>query len=263
MIGTGDLGAAIATGWLRSGAVAAGDLILLNRSGDWAGAADWPAVAVTTDLVRVERACDTVLLALPPAAMATFRAALPDRLVLSVMAGISLAHLSDASGGARVIRAMSSPAAAAGMAYSPFCPGPSATGADIATAERLLGALGLTDRVGAEDLLDVFTAMTGPVPGFVALFAASMADYATAQGVPEAIAHRAIRQLFAAAGDSLSGSDAPPRAAVDAMIAYAGTTAAGIEAMEAAGLGDVVATGLEAARRKARHMGQDASGGIE
>ncbi len=98
--------------------------------------------------------------------------------------------------------------------------------------------------------------MTGPVPGFVAMFADAMAQYAIAQGVEPRVAERAVRQLFLAGGHLLSESDASASAHVQAMIDYAGTTAAGLLAMRAAGIVEAIAVGLEAARLKTLAIGK-------
>ncbi|MFZ1340469.1 MAG: hypothetical protein WAS26_15625 [Paracoccaceae bacterium] len=78
---------------------------------------------------------------------------------------------------------MSSPAAALGLAYSPWVASDAVTEADRLLLHALLDPCGASDEVADEGHLDIFTAMTGPVPGFVAYFAASMIDYATAQGI--------------------------------------------------------------------------------
>lgn len=253
--GTGMLGAAIATGLLESGALREDQLWLANRSGSRAGWEARRGVTVTADVAALVAACDTVVLSLPPALYAGMDIAAAGKLVISVMAGVPVTRLAAQSGGARIIRAMSSPAAAERMAYSPFLPGPGATREDAAQAAALFGAVGLSDEVDDEDLIDVFTAITGPVPGFVALFAESMAAYARAKGAPAGVADRAVRQLFRAASEMMAEGPTPAVRVQD-MVDYAGTTAAGLTRMQEGPLLREVAAGLEAARRKAREMGK-------
>uniref|UniRef100_A0A2A3JZC1 Pyrroline-5-carboxylate reductase dimerisation domain-containing protein n=1 Tax=Alloyangia mangrovi TaxID=1779329 RepID=A0A2A3JZC1_9RHOB len=116
----------------------------------------------------------------------------------------------------------------------------------------LLGACGSTAEVPNEAQVEVFTALTGPVPGFVAQFAATMIDYAERRGVAPEVAHMAMRQLFLASGQMLAGDALAPDGHVQEMIDYAGTTAAGLLAMQAAGLQDVVDAGLDAAVARTR-----------
>ncbi len=57
----------------------------------------------------------------------------------------------------------------------------------------IFDACGRTDEVEQEAHIECFTAMTGPVPGFVAFYAKAMVDYATAQGIAPEIADRAVK----------------------------------------------------------------------
>ena len=141
------------------------------------------------------------------------------------------------------------------LAYSPWCANEAVTDQDRTLVRALFGACGQTDEVAGEDQIDCFTALTGPVPGFVAFYAESMVRYATSKGVDRDVADRAMRQLFHASGVALANTDASPAQHVREMIEYAGTTAAGLEAMQSNGLADRIAEGLEAAFEKARSLG--------
>ena len=128
------------------------------------------------------------------------------------------------------------------------------TDKDRNCVQGLFGAFGLTDELPNEDQIDHFTAMTGPVPGFVAYYADCMVKYAVKHGVDPTIADRAIRQLFHASGIVLAESIETPGEHVRDMIAYAGTTAAGIEAMKSSPLESLIENGLKAAYKKAQHI---------
>ena len=119
----------------------------------------------------------------------------------------------------------------------------------------LFAACGLTDEISDEAQIDTFTALTGPVPGFVAYFADCMIAYATKRGIEPAIADRAIRQLFRASGTVLAGEGASPGEHVREMIDYAGTTAAGLVAMRGSPIAASIEDGLDAATTKARELG--------
>ncbi len=74
------------------------------------------------------------------------------------------------------------------------------------------------------------------------------------RGIDPAIADLAMRQLFHASGVVLADSQASPSERVREMIDYAGTTAAGLEAMKASTLAASVEQGLDAAYRKAQNI---------
>ncbi|OWU85269.1 pyrroline-5-carboxylate reductase [Oceanicola sp. 22II-s10i] len=248
--GSGMLGHAIATGWLSSGAVSPDRLWISNRSGSRAGFEDWPDVTVTADSQALADACDVILLSVPPALAGGIGISAPDRLVASVMAGVTLDRIAALTGTTRVVRAMSSPAAALRLAYSPFAAS-GATEDDRTMIRHLLSAIGTTDEVPDEAQIDLFTAMTGPVPGFVAFFAACMQGYATDRGVAPEVAERAVRQLFLSAGQMMADGPAPDTH-VRQMIDYAGTTAAGLLAMQETDIAEAIAKGLDAAVARTR-----------
>ena len=101
------------------------------------------------------------------------------------MAGVFIERIRQETGALRVVRAMSSSAADIGLAYSPWCASGAVSEQDRDWVRGLFGACGLTDEVPSGDQIDLFTSLTGPVPGFVAYYANCMIDYAgtTAAGL--------------------------------------------------------------------------------
>lgn len=252
ILGSGMLGRAIAQGLLRGGMPAA-KLWLANRSGTPVPLEGGAGVTFTADPQIMARACDAVLLCLPPAAMAGLRIDLSDRLVLSVVAGLSLERMVAQTGAQRVIRAMSNPAAAQGLAYTPWIAGAGATAQDRALAAGLFDAIGAQDELTREAHIDDFTALTGPVPGFVACFAESMIRHAVSRGIPEPVATRAIRQLFHASGEMLAEGKTPATH-VREMVEYGGTTAAGILRLRGSAFDAALSAALTAATERARSL---------
>lgn len=253
--GNGALGSAIGTALLDA-ALAEGPLWIASRSGT-AGPLEGRNVRVTTVPAELAAACDVIFLSVPPAAARLIGLTAPDALVVSVMAGITMDRLQALTGASRIVRAMSSPAAARGLAFSPWIASDTVTAADKALVHRLFAACGETAEVVEESHLDLFTALTGPVPGFVAYFADCMVRFATDRGVAPDIADHAVRQLFLAAGRSLADDPETPAEQVRAMVAYAGTTAAGLRAMQDSPLAGIVAEALEAVAQRAAALGQE------
>lgn len=81
-----------------------------------------------------------------------------------------------------------------------------------------------------------------------------MVDHAVEQGIEPDVADRAIRQLFLAGGTMLAKGNASPADHIRWMIEYAGTTAAGLNAMIDSPLSKAVSNGLSAAADKAKSM---------
>lgn len=253
--GTGMLGKSIADALLAKNIISPERLWVSNRSGAVDAFANHPGVNVTTSNQEVADACDVILLSVPPASAASIAIDASEKLVISVMAGMTLVELVRSTDANRVIRAMSSPAARDGLAYSPWCSSAAVTADDRVRTALIFGACGLTDEVESEAQVECFTAMTGPVPGFVAFFAKAMVDYSVGRGIPPEIADRAVRQLFLGAGTLMSEGAMTPAEHVKQMIAYAGTTAAGLEAMEASSITADMAGALDASVAKTRSIG--------
>ena len=254
--GTGQLGSAIATAWLETRTVLPENLWVSNRSGGAGSLAKWEEIRSTTDPQQLAANCDVIVLCVPPAEANSLKLAAGDAIVISVMAGVELSDLMSISGTNRVVRAMSSPAAAFQLAYSPWIAPHSLSEDDTALVTRLLSACGLTDRIPTEDQIDHFTAMTGPVPGFVAYFADAVYEHAVKQGIADHVAQRAVQQLFLASSHVLAREGGPPREFVQEMIDYDGTTAAGLRALDQGPLKEAVSEGLVAAYDRTRSIGK-------
>ena len=250
--GSGMLGRTIAVSLLRESIVAPEGLWISNRSGRLDSFDRWPGVTATRDTGDLVAACDVVILSVPPAAFANLASSSPDRLVISVMAGVTLETLRTSTGSPRGVRAMSSPAAEFGLAYSPWVASAAVTEADRAAVAGIFGACGLTDELDNEALIDVFTALTGPVPGFAAFFAECMERYAVEQGVPSDIARRSIAQLLLGSGTMLMHGSKTAAAHVQEMIDYAGTTAAGLTELRTGPMTEAVDAALEAAYQRTK-----------
>ena len=250
--GTGQLGSAIATAWLESGCVKPRQLWISNRSGTAAGFESWPEITFTASNQLLAGACDVILLSVPPALVETVSISAPGKLVLSVMAGVSRERLKTLTGSEKVVRAMSSPAAGKQLAYSPWCAASSLSQEDRDLVQSLLSTCGPSDEVQDEQQIEVFTAITGPVPGFAAFFADCIVDYARSNGVDRHIAERAAKQLILSAGQIMAGDTRSPAEHVQEMVDYAGTTAAGLIKLKELGVSDLISEGLEASTERVR-----------
>lgn len=250
--GTGQLGSAIARAWIETRTVLPENLWIANTTGSLGPLARWGEIRTTTNPADLCGVCDVIVVSVPPSEGRSLRLPSGNRLVISVMAGVTLDELRRAIGSPRIVRAMTSPVASLRLAFSLWVSLMPLSDEDEATVTRLLGACGLVERVGSEVLIDRFSALTGPVPGFVAAFAEAMILHATRRGVPEALADRAIRQLFLGAGTVMSLEDKTPAAHVQEMIDCAGTPAAGLSELRRGPLAQAVDAALEAAYQRTR-----------
>ena len=180
---------------------------------------------------------------------------LAGKLVISVMAGVSLAALAQRHATARVIRALPNAAAELGASYTPLFAGDGAAAADLELARQIFACCGTVDLVSSEAQLDYLSGLTGTGPAYPALFALAMEQDAVQRGLDPAVARRAVRGLFIGAGRMLEASAASNAEIVEQFMAYRGVTAAGLQAMQAHGVEAAIRAGLAAASARTATMG--------
>ena len=248
---TGWLGSALGRGLLAGGLPPA-DLVVLNRSGPrpYHGAAVTWAQSVADLAARA----DVIVLSVRPEDWRGLDLLAPDRLVMSFMAGVDCAAL--AATGGRILRALPNAAAEIGASYTPWYAAPGVTAEDRAHAAAILSSIGTHDALDHESQLDLMTALPGSGAAYPALMAQAMLDHARAQGLPEAIARRAVEAAVCGGARLLEGRVETAPDLLAAYRDYRGTTAAGLDAAEAAGFARAVTAALEAATAKARAMGK-------
>ena len=239
LLGHGRLGSALVEGWRLTGA---GSPTILTRS-------DPPVCPVGTR-ARV--------IAVKPAnwrdAVAPLAASLPaDATVVSVMAGVRAGAIAEALGGRRVARVMPTTAVARAMGIAAIW---SADTDARACAHDLFDPVADTVDLTDEAQMDPATAVAGSAPAFFHLFAQALARAGVEAGLdPEAAASLARGALRSA------GSGAATSASLDELIARiaspGGTTRAGLDALDAAGLSAAAAAAVAAAVARALSLAGD------
>lgn len=178
-------------------------------------------------------------------------------LVVSIAAGVGRQRLAALLGGhPRVVRAMPNLAVVAGQGMSTlFADGLAA--ADRELAGGVFAAVGKIAWVADEQAIDLATAVAGSGPAYFFAFVEQLAAAGVAAGLAPELAARLARQTGIGAA-ALLQADARPAAALKAAVCSpAGTTEAGLAAMETAdGLAPLLAAGVAAAYRRARELAE-------
>ena len=181
---------------------------------------------------------DAVLLAVKPqyltGAVEAIRDAIGGRLVISIVAGATIAALEALTGTKRIVRVMPNTPALVGEGMSCIAASPSVSEEDLAEAETLLSAVGLCRRVG-ENQLDAVTGLSGSGPAFVLEFIQALADGGVYAGLPRATA-----------------IDGELR---DAVISPAGTTSRGVMALAEGAFAAAVARAVVSAADRSAELG--------
>ena len=266
LVGGGRMGGALLSGWLEKGAVAAGDVCVVEpdpsaaralRDGRGVRVVDSPAAAMAGTapaLVLFAVKPQAIGGILPDYAPLAARAEAP--VFLSIAAGTTLAALrAGLGGGAAIVRAMPNTPAAVGRGIAVACANARATPAMAALCTRLLEAVGEVAWIDDEAPMDAVTGVSGSGPAYVFLLIECLADAGVAAGLDRALADRLARATVAGSGALAALSDEPAAVLRRNVTSPGGTTAAALEVLMAKdGLAPLMTAAVRAATRRSREL---------
>ena len=256
LVGAGKMGGAMLMGWLAQ------DLdpkrVVVVES---APSAEISALAERGIRLNPKEpsAVDTLVIALKPQSFRGAAALLksltgPVTLVVSIMAGTTIASVEEVCGGA-VVRAMPNTPAAIGRGITVAVPAENVSAAQRATADALLRATGRVEWVEDESLMDAVTAVSGSGPAYVFLLAEELARAGIAAGLPEELATKLARDTIAGSGELLHRSELPAAALRQNVTSPSGTTAAALSVlMGDDGLRQLMTRAIAAATARSKEL---------
>jgi pyrroline-5-carboxylate reductase len=258
LAGAGKMGGAMLTGWLAGGLDARRVVVIEPHPSPEIG-------ALAAQGVRLNPAAqdtgevDTLVVAVKPQSFretgATFKPFTgPSTLVVSIMAGTTIASLEAVCGGS-VVRAMPNTPAAIGRGITVAVAAKSVSAAQRATADALLRATGLVEWVDKESLMDAVTAVSGSGPAYVFLLAEELARAGVAAGLPAELAARLARETVTGSGELLHRSELAPAILRQNVTSPGGTTAAALEVlMGPNGLQPLLTRAVAAATQRSKDL---------
>jgi pyrroline-5-carboxylate reductase len=259
-IGAGNMGEALIRGLLAAKTVSPARIIAADvRAERREFLAKTFGVQAVDDNAEAVKAADIVLLAVKPQQMgevlAGFKSVLSNsKLIISIAAGVTTARIERELGGkARVVRVMPNTPALVGAGAAALAKGRYATDEDLATAEAILGAVGISVRV-EERLLDAVTALSGSGPAYVFYVTEAMVKAGVAAGLDEAVARRLATQTVYGAGKLLVESGEEPEALRRNVASPGGTTEAALKVMNEQELERIFAEAIKAAEKRSREL---------
>jgi len=259
LAGAGKLGGAMLSGWLAQGFAAEKIVVIEPQPSDVIRALAAKGVRLNPSPADIGDKVAALVVALKPQA---FREAGPGlkpyggsaTLVLSIMAGMTIASIANVCGG-NVVRAMPNTPAAIGRGITVAVAGNDVTDRQRATADALLHATGSVEWVEDEGLMDAVTAVSGSGPAYVFLLAEELARAGMAAGLPEALAVSLARETIAGSGELLHRSDLSAASLRQNVTSPGGTTAAALDVlMGKEGLRSLMTRAIAAATRRSKEL---------
>jgi pyrroline-5-carboxylate reductase len=258
LAGAGKMGGAMLAGWLAQGLDAGNFGVIEPHPSD-------DIRALATKGVRLNPspkdfgAVATLVVALKPQMFREAGAMLksfagPSSLVVSIMAGATIASITQVCGGS-VVRAMPNTPAAIGRGITVAVAASTVTAAQRAVADALLRATGSVEWIDDENLMDAVTAVSGSGPAYVFLLAEELARAGVKAGLPPELATKLARETVSGSGELLRRSEDASATLRQNVTSPGGTTAAALEVLMAPdGMQPLLIRAVAAATRRSREL---------
>ncbi|MEI8341856.1 MAG: pyrroline-5-carboxylate reductase [Verrucomicrobiota bacterium] len=259
-IGSGKMAAALVEGVLQAGVFAKGDIIVTDRYEAAVKALVKKCrVKSVPDNATLAAQSDVIVCCVKPGdaeeALAIVRESGAEKLVISIMAGVTLSRLRDYCGKkARVVRVMPNTPALIHKGAAAYAPGKGAPVEDAAVVEKIFAAVGKVFCV-KEDLMDVVTGLSGSGPAYVYVVIEALADAGVLMGLPRELSLQLAAQTVSGAAEMVLQTGLHPAQLKDQVTSPGGTTIAGIEALENAKVRSAFLSAVRAATQRSRELG--------
>ena len=258
LAGAGKMGGAMLTGWLARGLDPKSVAVIEPHPAAEISALVTKGVRLNPQAKDVGGAA-TLVVALKPQMFREAGLALKpfvgsSTLVVSIMAGTTIASIAQVCGGA-VVRAMPNTPAAIGRGITVAVAAKDVGAAQRAVADALLRATGSVEWVDDEGLMDAVTAVSGSGPAYVFLLAEELARAGVEAGLPEELATKLARETVAGSGELLFRSQEASATLRQNVTSPGGTTAAALEVlMGEGGMQALLTRAVAAATRRSKEL---------
>jgi pyrroline-5-carboxylate reductase len=258
LAGAGKMGGAMLSGWLARGLDAKRVAVIEPYPSD-------DIKALVTKGIRLNPSpkdlgvVATLVVALKPQMFREAEAMLrsftgSSTLVVSIMAGATIASIEQVCGGS-VVRAMPNTPAAIGRGITVAVAANNVSAAQRAVADALLRATGSVEWVDDESLMDAVTAVAGSGPAYIFLLAEELARAGVEAGLPVELATKLARETVAGSGELLHRSEAASATLRQNVTSPGGTTAAALEVlMGPDGMQSLLIRAVAAATRRSKEL---------
>lgn len=173
-------------------------------------------------------------------------------LIVSVIAGLTLSDIENHFPDNACIRVMPNVAQAVGEGMAAYAVGENAGEKDAALVQKIFSAVGKIVSV-TENLMDAVTGLSGSGPAFMFLALDAMAEGGVMVGLPRKTAEiLAAQTMLGAAKMALAGEH--PEALRDKVTSPAGTTIAGVRALERANFRSALIEAVVAAAERSKEL---------
>lgn len=259
-IGGGQMAQALANGAIAAGVLAPTDLGFVEPNAEQRKVLEqaFPGCSLATQAQLAVPEADMVILAVKPPVLKAIAAELAGllqsrHLVVSIAAGITLNALQTMLKTTRVVRVMPNTPVQVACGAAALSADPGLAEEDVARVERLLGAVGTTQRV-SDQWMHAVTGLSGSGPAYVYLVIEALSDGGVAAGLPRAVATQLAAQTVLGAAQMVLRTGQHPGTLKDQVTSPGGTTIAGLAHLEQAATRGAFIHAVQVAAERSRHL---------
>lgn len=258
LAGAGKMGSALLTGWLARGLDPKRVIVIEPYPSDGIRSLAAGGIRLNPAAEEIGAAAALVIAVKPQ----TFGDAAPalrplvgsPTLVVSIMAGTTIAMLDTVCGG-NIVRAMPNTPAAIGRGMTVAVAAKGVNEKQRTMADALLRATGAVEWIDDEALMDAVTAVSGSGPAYVFLLAEELARAGVSAGLPADLAAKLARETVAGSGELLHRSDLDAATLRQNVTSPGGTTAAALNVlMGEHGLKELMTRAVAAATKRSQEL---------
>lgn len=259
IIGLGNMGRAILSGLISSGAVIKSAVIGLDLDArKCRDAKKRFGIAVTKSIRELVSRSDIVLIAVKPqnmdAVLDEISICGKNRLYISIAAGIKTDRLEKRLGGrARVVRVMPNTPALVGEGISALCKGRHALKSDLKTADEIFSSVGEAVELN-ERYFDLVTALSASGPAYFFYLKEALIEAAVRLGMDKKTAKNLVLKTALGSARLLLESGHEPRLLRQRVTSKGGTTERAIAVFEKAKFKSIVERAIIAAAQRSKEL---------
>ena len=216
-------------------------------------------IKTSADNRQAMEGADVVVLAIKPQNLKEvldgIRGQAKEQLILSIVAGASIAAIAKGLGHNLVVRAMPNTPAQIGEGITVWTASDEVSKGQKKMAQSILGALGKEIYVSDEKYIDIATAVSGSGPAYIFLVIEALVDAAMHIGWPQETAGELVLQTVLGAARLAQETGKQPAELRKVVTSPGGTTEAALLQLEQGGLRALIDRAVIAAYEKARILG--------
>lgn len=236
IIGTGNMGQAIAQSLIDKKVVNSRDLMLTNIVFNGLETFSKTDIIVTGNNKKAVNFADVIILAIKPQNMQEVLEEIKedlreDKLIISIAAGISISAI-ERDFNLKIVRVMPNLAAKFGQSLSAWVKNKNVSTDDVKIVKKILGAIGIEVEVLSEDMIDRITPISGSGPAYIFLLAELLENAAKEFGFLEKTSEKIARQTIIGAAELLKNSSLSARELRANVTSKGGVTEKAIEVLE-------------------------------